>query len=120
MHGVINRSIECFVTTTYGKPVWQDVVSGAAIGFDHFEGMLIYEDHVTEAVLQEACKATNQDRFAFLEDLGTFLVSDSSFETVRRLLRFGGMTFVEFLSSLDDLRGRAMLALPDLEMPELR
>ena len=38
---------------------------------------------------------------------------------LRRLLRFGGVTFTDFLYSLDELQGRSVLAVPDLEMPVL-
>jgi hypothetical protein len=38
---------------------------------------------------------------------------------LRRLLRFGGVDFVEFLYSLDDLPDRARLAVSDLELPRL-
>jgi len=35
------------------------------------------------------------------------------------LLRFGGVSFVEFLHSLDDLPARARMAVDDLRLPEL-
>ena len=56
----------------------------------------------------------------FLEDLGTYLVSHPNVEAIRRLLRFGGENFTEFLFSLNELEGRAQLALPDLEVPKLK
>ena len=40
-------------------------------------------------------------------------------EALRRLLRFGGAHFIEFLYSLDDLHDRARLAVDDLELPRL-
>lgn len=55
-----------------------------------------------------------------LEDIGTYLVSHPNMAAVRRLLRFGGPTFQEFLHSLDDLPERTRLAIPDLALPELR
>ncbi|MEL7092550.1 MAG: heme NO-binding domain-containing protein, partial [Pseudomonadota bacterium] len=50
---------------------------------------------------------------------GTYLVSHPSVEALRRLLRFGGVTFVEFLHSLDDLPDRARLAVSDLNLPRI-
>jgi len=61
----------------------------------------------------------NKARSALLEDLGTYLVTHPNTAAVRRLMRFGGTTFVEFLYSLDELPARARLALPDLDLPEL-
>jgi hypothetical protein len=50
-----------------------------------------------------------------LEDIGTYLVTDPALEPLRRLLRFGGDTFAEFLGSLEELPDRARLAMPQLE-----
>ena len=38
---------------------------------------------------------------------------------MRRLLRFGGGDYEDFLASLEDLSGRVRLAVPDLILPEL-
>ena len=54
-----------------------------------------------------------------LEDIGTYLVAHSKTEALRRLLRFGGNTFIEFLHSLEDLQSRIHLAVPALEFPAL-
>lgn len=54
-----------------------------------------------------------------MEDLGTYLLSHLNTEILRRLLRFGGDTFIEFLHLLDELPDRARLAVSDLVLPEL-
>ncbi|MGR3662642.1 MAG: heme NO-binding domain-containing protein [Paracoccaceae bacterium] len=46
-------------------------------------------------------------------------MSHKNLEAVRRLLRFGGETFAEFLHSLDELPGRSLLAVPELTLPAL-
>ncbi len=46
-------------------------------------------------------------------------MSHPNVEALRRLLRFGGVNFVEFLHSLDDLPERARLAVNDLTIPGL-
>jgi len=38
---------------------------------------------------------------------------------LRRLLRFGGVDFPDFLQSMEDMKGRGHLALPDLDLPDL-
>jgi len=119
MHGLINRSIQCFVQDTYGGRRWSAVAEEAGLGSDGFEAMLSYDDALTEAVLCAVTRQLDKPREAVLEDLGTFLVSNPKLEPLRRLLRFGGESFVEFLHSLDDLAGRARLAVPDLDVPEL-
>ena len=119
MHGLINRSIQSFVTETYGDAAWRAVAARAGVGPDGFEAMLTYDDSVTDALLDAASAHLDKPAEALLEDLGTFLVSNSKFEPLRRLLRFGGETFADFLASLDELHGRARLAVPDLDVPEI-
>lgn len=119
MHGLINRSIEVFLRDTYGAELWLTVAGDAALGFDSFEAMLSYEDRLTERVVTAAAARLDRPRESLLEDLGTYLVSHASLERLRRLLRFGGVTFVDFLHSLDDLEGRGRLALPELDLPSL-
>jgi hypothetical protein len=55
-----------------------------------------------------------------LEDLGTYLVSHPNLERLRRLLRFGGVSYLDFLHSLEDIPDRGHMALPDLDLPRLR
>lgn len=118
MHGLINRSIQSYLRDTYGQPLWLRVAQDARLGFENFEAMLAYDDALTEAVLNAATAALDRPREALLEDLGTYLVSHPNLEPLRRLLRFGGVSFVDFLHSLDDLPERGRLAVPDLHLPQ--
>lgn len=118
MHGLINRSLQCFVRDTYGPNVWARVARDAGLGFDSFEAMLTYDTALTDAVINAAADLLDRPRDTVLEDLGTYLVSHPKVEALRRLLRFGGVTFVDFLHSLEDLPGRGRLAVPDLDMPQ--
>ncbi|TCM86161.1 heme NO-binding domain-containing protein [Rhodovulum steppense] len=119
MHGLVNRAIQCFLSETYGRECWTRVARAAEVDPGGFEAMMSYADELTEAVLESAVARLDLPREMILEDLGTFLVSHPDLEPLRRLLRFGGETFLDFLFSLDDLPERARLAVPDLELPEL-
>lgn len=119
MHGLINRSMETFLHNTYGAEVWLDVVKEAGLGFEHFESMFDYDDALSYAVLEAAAKRLSKSHETLLEDLGTYLASSPHVPSLRRLLRFGGVTFDEFLHSLDDLYDRGKLAVPELELPKL-
>lgn len=119
MHGLINRSIQGFLRDTYGAATWGLVAREARLGFDSFEPMLTYDAGLTTTVLVAASKVLNRPVESMLEDLGTYLVSHPNTEALRRLLRFGGVTFEDFLHSLEDLPERARLALPDLDLPGL-
>lgn len=119
MHGLVNGAIQSFVINTYGRKRWTHVTEAAGLGFCEFEAMLTYDDALTEAVLDALCAELCRARDEVLEDLGTYLVSHPAVEALRRLLRFGGETYVEFLLSLDDLPDRARLAVSDLHLPAL-
>ncbi|SHJ71363.1 Haem-NO-binding [Shimia gijangensis] len=119
MHGLINRAIQCFIRDSYGRERWIEVTHLADLGFTDFEVMLHYDDAVTEAVLKAAARTLGVSRETVLEDLGTYLVSHPNVEALRRLLRFGGVSFVEFLHSLDELPDRARLAVDDLILPQM-
>lgn len=119
MHGLINRSIQCFLRDTYGAAFWATVAREAQLGFDSFETMLTYDLGQTNAVIDAASRLLGRPRDTVLEDLGIYLVSHPNVQSLRRLLRFGGVTFADFLHSLEDLPGRARLALPDIDLPQL-
>lgn len=118
MHGLINRSIQCFLRDTYGGATWSAIAGDAGLGFDNFEPLLIYDSALTDGVIDAAARHLQRPREGVLEDLGTYLVSHPNLEALRRLLRFGGVTFLDFLHSMEDLPEHGRLGLPDLEIPE--
>lgn len=119
MHGLINRAIQSFVSDTYGAQKWLEVTREADLDFVEFEAMLIYDDALTELVLNAAAKVLDRPRVDVMEDIGIYLVSNPKVESLRRLLRFGGVNFTDFLHSLDELPDRARLAVSDLNLPKL-
>ncbi|MCA0203214.1 MAG: heme NO-binding domain-containing protein [Proteobacteria bacterium] len=123
MHGLVNKALQSFISDAFGAAVWRDVAQHAGItqllGADGFEAMQSYDDALTEAVLDSAVVLLRRPRDSLLEDLGTYLISHERMEPLRRLLRFGGVSFTDFLYSLDELQGRSHLAVPDLALPDL-
>lgn len=116
MHGLVNRSIEGFLRASYGAEVW-DVVARAA-GVDP-EGFLTWTptaDEVTTAMLRATAMQLRKSVGECLEDIGAWLTRQ---EEIRRLLRFSGSDYPEFLESLHELPGRIALVIPDLAIPEL-
>lgn len=120
MHGLIMRAIQLFVLDCHGDDAWQQVIEKAGLEFSEFEAMMVYDADHAEPVLAALVEVLGRPREDILEDIGTYLVSHPTVEALRRLLRFGGVTFEEFLFSLDDLPDRARLAVSDLELPELK
>lgn len=119
MHGLINRAIQSFFCQTYGQDRWRRVTAAAGLGFSEYEAMLIYDKDQSLRLQAAICDELGRSRSEMLEDLGTYLVSHPQVESLRRLLRFGGVTYVDFLHSLDDLPDRVRLAVSDLHLPQM-
>lgn len=117
MHGMINRALQGFLVANYGDDFWAEVRDVAAVPVEGFEAMLSYPHQKTFACFAAACDLLHRSPNAVLEDIGTFCVTHPPLEPLRRLLRFGGSGFQEFLLSLEELADRGRLAIPDLEMP---
>jgi hypothetical protein len=119
MHGLIYRTLQVFVQDTYGAQQWGDVAALDGLDPPEFEAMLSYDPDLAERLLATSEKVLSLPRDMLLEDIGTYLVSHPNSEGLRRLLRFGGLDFIDFLYSLEDLPDRARLAVPDLVLPDL-
>ena len=116
MHGLVNRSVQCFLRDTYGVARWVSVAEEAGIDPNGFEALLVYDDALTDAMIGAAARQLGKPREALLEDVGIYL---AGLEPLRRLLRFGGVDYADFLQSLDELPDRVHLAVPELDMPGL-
>lgn len=119
MHGLVNRSLQCFLRDVFGTEAWRRVAAAADAPPEGFEPLLRYDDAVTLRLIAAAAATLGLPRDSLLEDLGTYLVSHPNRESLRRLLRFGGVSFLDFLHSIDDLPERGRLALPDLDLPQI-
>ncbi len=116
MHGMINRSLESFLRTTYGDAVWQEIIRKSGIDHHGFLATWGNGEQATRKVVLAAARTLDKPLGEMLEDLGAWLVR---LEPIRRLLRFSGPNFVEFVASLDELPGRARIILPELPLPSL-
>nr|WP_136440194.1 heme NO-binding domain-containing protein [Pacificoceanicola onchidii] len=119
MHGLILKTFQVFVEDTYGTTTWDEIAAEAGLDPPNFEAMLTYEKTMLRTLISSAETVLDKPSTQFIEDIGTYLVSHPNREGLRRLLRFGGVDFIEFLHSLDDLPGRARLAVPNLDLPEI-
>ena len=119
MHGLIFRTIESFVRDNFGADRWEYAIEVANLDIGNFEAMLSYDAAYLPKVLEGCSVSLNRAPAVILEDIGTYLVTHENHAFVRRLMRFGGDTFVELLHSLDDLPGRTRLAVTGLELPTI-
>ncbi|NGM46357.1 heme NO-binding protein [Rhodobacter sp. SGA-6-6] len=119
MFGLLLRSIQAYLRGTFGPALWARVLRAAGQPPEGFEPMLPYDAAVVDRVLAAAAQELHRPAEAMLEDVGTFLVADPGHRALRRLLRFGGASFADFLHSLEELPDRARLSLPGLDLPQI-
>lgn len=117
MQGFVNRALQCFVSDTYGWPVWRRAIARTELKYSNFEAMLDYPPHVTQRIVEALEDEFSKPRSVILEDLGIYLVTNPANDTLRRMLRFGGHDFEDFILSLDELPERVRLALSDIALP---
>ncbi|MBL9050133.1 MAG: heme NO-binding domain-containing protein [Tabrizicola sp.] len=119
MDALMLRSLQGYVLDTFGLASWQEICRRAELSVETFEPMLRYDPGTADRIAQVAAQVLGRPVEAVWEDVGTYLVTNPDREGVRRLLRFGGMSYADFLHSLEELPGRARLAMPDLDLPEV-
>ncbi|MCT4611427.1 MAG: heme NO-binding domain-containing protein [Pelagimonas sp.] len=119
MLGLTLKTLQVFVQDTYGPEKWLEIAALSSLDEPDIESMLSYDETTYFSILDAAHQVLDKPIEVFLEDLGTYLVSHPNSEALRRLLRYGGVDFIEFLHSLEDLPGRARLAVGDLFLPDL-
>jgi hypothetical protein len=111
MHGLVARAVQCLIADVWGGAVWTAVAQGMGQEPADAAGLA--------RLLGAASAQLDRTPDCLLEDLGTYLVSHPARAGIRRLLRFGGSDFRDFLHSLEDLPARGRLALPDLTLPTI-
>ena len=119
MDALLLRSLQGYVLDTFGTASWQQVCSTAGVAVPTFEPMLRYDPGTADRIAEVAAGVLGRSVDAIWEDVGTYLVTNPDREGVRRLLRFGGTCYADFLHSLEELPGRARLAMPHLDVPEM-
>lgn len=119
MYGLFLRALQNYVCVTFGAEPLARALVAAGAPPEGFEPLLRYEHQTLHNLLLHVSAELGRPVEAILEDLGTFVITDEGHSAARRLLRFGGATFADFLFSLDELPDRVRLALPDEDFPIL-
>lgn len=116
MQGLIHYSVETFIRQRRGEAAWRDVAARAgldALGFDAFRH---YPPQMLDALIAAGCAEFGLDRAEFLDDLGQWL---AGIEELRRILRFSGSCYADFVFALEHLHLRGEMVLPGLDLPRI-
>ena len=73
MHGLVNRSIQCFVRDTYGECRWAEIAQRMGLNANGFEAMLTYDDAMTQELVAVVTRQLDKTEDILLEDVGTYL-----------------------------------------------
>lgn len=119
MHVLITRMLKVFVEDTYGAARWDQVLGVAGLRRVEIDARLRHDADQSDRLMRAVEAEFRRPIGGVLEDVGTYLVSHPNAQSIRRLLRFCGVDFVDFLHSLEDLPDRVALVLPDLALPEI-
>ncbi|MEM9795365.1 MAG: heme NO-binding domain-containing protein [Pseudomonadota bacterium] len=120
MHGMICKALEGFLVANHGPEVWDRVRREAGLPFTRFEPMRAYEPEMMVRLMESACRIVDRRTLPLLEDIGHWICTNPELDPVRRLFRFAGASYEDFILSLDDVHDRARMALPDLIVPRMR
>ncbi|WP_265499946.1 heme NO-binding domain-containing protein [Paracoccus beibuensis] len=112
MNRLVNRAIEEFLRSTYGEELVQALEDDATA-----EVRVPDDGRMDTSALARAAKRLSKPFSEMLEDMGAWM---TRIEPIRRLLRFSGRDFKDFLLRMDELPGRANLVLPMLPVPRLQ
>lgn len=116
MYSLVGRSLESFLRSSYGDAFWQDLLQEALPELASRPLLTRPSAENTRRIVFLASRRLGKPVPELAEDLGAWIVR---LEGVRRLLRFSGPNFVEFIRSLEELPGRALLIMPHFPLPEL-
>lgn len=121
MQRLVIRAIEEFLRDTYGEGLWGRVKSACDLepvpSTNNAPGSSAHgRSQRAERLIPVAASLLGKPPEELSEDLGAWLARR---EPIRRLLRFSGRDFGDFVMSLEELPGRAHFVIPDLDIPRI-
>ncbi len=118
MHGMVHKGIGVFATDYFGSDAWDGLRRELGIDIDPASATQL-NDLVATQILFNLADRSGRSKRDVMEDYGTFLMTSDVTSGIRRLMRFGGSDFLEYIDSLEDLPGRVRLAIDDFILPPL-
>ena len=117
MHGLMCKAVEGFVKDQHGPAAWAEVRARTGLTIEGFEALRVYDLALAQGVIDATAVVLDRESAALFEDIGHWVCTHPPLEPVRRLIRFTGKTFVNFLYALDEMHDRACMAVPGIDLP---
>ncbi len=119
MHGFISKGVLCFVRDVHGPKMLDRVVQAVGVDLESPELYLTTDETVPTRAMTIVSNSLNRPLDDVLEDFGTYLICHENTSALRRLMRFSGHDFEDFLAALPDLAPRVRMAVPGLLLPAI-
>lgn len=116
MQGLIHYSVETFIRQRRGEAAWAETAIRAGLDSRGFHAFRHYPPQMLDALISAGCAVFGLDQAEFLDDLGQWLAGT---EEVRRILRFSGASYADFVFALEHLHLRGEMVLPSLDLPRI-
>ncbi|MDO5656882.1 MAG: heme NO-binding domain-containing protein [Paracoccus sp. (in: a-proteobacteria)] len=117
MHGLILYCIEMFIRDRRGDSAWADVAQSGGFERHGFDAFRHYPPDTLARLIGAGSARLGLEPSEFLDDLGQWL---TMIEQVRRILRFSGSCYADFILALEYLHLRGEMTLPGLDLPQIR
>lgn len=119
MYGLVNKGLQDFVTTNFGKTVWETIRLKAGVKESQFIGMQTYSDELTYNLANSASIVLNIPLNSALEAFGEYWILYTAQEGYADLIDLCGKSVPEFLRNLNQLHARIRLTFPELNPPSI-
>ncbi|MGB1236245.1 MAG: heme NO-binding domain-containing protein [Planktomarina sp.] len=119
MHALIVKGLKGYFTHIHGAKIWATIAKSEGYAPDDFELTIVEDRQLANRFVVKGAQLLDRTDDDLLQDFGLYLITHPSTNALRRLMRFSGPDFMEFLVSLPDLAPRVSLAVPDLILPRV-
>ncbi len=119
MYGIIQKSIEEMVVSSFGQEKWEAILDEAGVAERDFVMLKSYPDEVTLAIVGAATRVLGLSAETVLETFGEHWITYAE-RGYGALLRMSGGTFPEVVAHLDAMHTRIKLNMPELRPPSFR
>jgi hypothetical protein len=120
MYGIVNKSIEELVVSSYGQEKWEEIKTKSKIDIEYFVSTESYDDDVTFVLAGTIAEELYISVDDVLKLFGEWWILHTGKNHYGYLLESGGDNFKHFLLNLPAFHNRVMIMYPKLTPPEFK
>lgn len=117
MYGMVNKSVQDLVCSTYGTATWKRIKEQAGVDIEVFLSHEPYPDEITYRLVAAASEILQTSAASILEAFGEHWVLHTAQEGYGPLMGAAGKSLAEFLLNLPNFHDRVAMIFPNLQPP---